>query len=62
MLIIQTDHLRLEEDSECDVQTWKYLSAIFFTNESKVELGKILNIFETHDIISAIWVDKVRFI
>ena len=34
------------------------LSAIIFTNVSKVELGKILNFFETHDIISTIWVDN----
>ena len=34
------------------------LSAIIFTNVSKVEMGKILNLFETHDIISTIWVDN----
>ena len=34
------------------------LSAIIFTNVSKVELGKLLNFFETHDIISTIWVDN----
>ena len=34
------------------------LSAIIFTNVSKVELGKLVNFFETHDIISTIWVDN----
>ena len=34
------------------------LSAIIFTNVSKVEMGKILDFFETHDIISTIWVDN----
>ena len=38
---------------------FKNLSAIIFNNVAKLETGKILNFFETHDIVSTVWSSEI---